>query len=183
MRSAGRTQIGRAILLAAAPLLLAAGLARAHAYIESSEPADGAVLAEPPAAVRVRYTEPIEPRLSALRLLDAEGRPVAGTGLASEGDRALVLKLPPLPEGKYTVESEVLAKDGHVYSEALQFTVAAAGEGKEGAAAAEGAKPAPAPAAEEGKAASASGGTVLLAVAALLLAGGLAFLALKRRTR
>ncbi len=113
----------QAAVMAALALVLIAPPARAHAYIESSTPVDGARLDTAPAEVRITYTEPIETRVTRLTLLDERGRPVAGTEQVSDGDMALILKLPPLPPGRYTVKSNTLGKDGHPTEETIQFVV------------------------------------------------------------
>lgn len=191
-----------AIPVALFTTLLVTGPALAHARIAGSVPENGAMLAEPPAEVRVRYTEVVEVRLSKLTLLDAEGRPVAGTKLAPEGDRELVLQLPPLPGGTYTVESQALAKDGHVFQETFQFTVAqtqpsppdtppAVVEPSPAAPASPApveAEPAP-PAVAQAQAAGDGGGPARIGTgeavlgAALLLAGGILLGSLARRKR
>lgn len=112
-----------AVLLALSGLWPAPGPARAHAYIESSSPPDGARLQAAPDRVRITYTEPVETRVTKLTLIDAEGRTVPGTEQVSEGDMVLILKLPPLPPGRYTVKSNTLGKDGHPTEESIQFAV------------------------------------------------------------
>ncbi len=113
-----------AILCAAVAAVLAVhGTAAAHAYIERATPADGSAMSDPPAEVRLVYTEPVEPRLTTITLVGRDGRPVEGTRLESEGRLTLVLKLPPLAEGPYTVRSRVLGADGHVTEETVSFYV------------------------------------------------------------
>lgn len=122
-------RMGKALAPSLVPACLAvlalAGTAQAHAWIDTTTPADGAVLTEPPAQVRVQYTEPMEPRVTTLTLLDGRGKPVAGTRQTPEGDRnlALVLHLPELAGGKYTVKATTLGKDGHPTEETISFTV------------------------------------------------------------
>ncbi|MCG0239494.1 MAG: copper resistance protein CopC [Firmicutes bacterium] len=118
----------------------AAGTAQAHAGLEESVPADGAVLSAPPPEVRVTFTEPLEFELSTLTLVDAQGQPVPGTTQAAAGDRILTLRLPPLPSGAYRVLWRILARDGHVTEGSIGFTVAASGQEQPGE------PPAPAPA-------------------------------------
>lgn len=116
-------RMARALPPAIIAILLFAALAQAHSYIESSVPRDGATLDVPPAEVRLTYTEPLEPRVTTLTLVDAQGRTVPGIRQTVEGNRTLILKLPPLSGGKYTVKTKTLGRDGHVTEETLQFTV------------------------------------------------------------
>lgn len=183
----------RAIPMALLSPLLLTGLAQAHARIESSVPENGATLADPPAEVRIRYTEPVEERLSTLTLLDAEGRPVPGTEPA-RGDadaRELILKLPRLSGGAYTVESQSLAKDGHVFKETIRFAVSeqqpTPAEAQPAGAETAPAGPAPAPTSagetpnDEKAPARIGPGEAVLGAAVLLLAGGILLGLLARR--
>ncbi|HEX6989027.1 MAG TPA: copper resistance protein CopC, partial [Bacillota bacterium] len=51
----------------------------AHGYVAESSPADGDVLSEGPAEVRVVFTEPFEPSVSSLTLVDSAGQEVPGS--------------------------------------------------------------------------------------------------------
>ncbi|MFT4041103.1 MAG: copper resistance protein CopC, partial [Thermomicrobiales bacterium] len=98
-------------------LLATTSGALAHAALDRSEPAAGAVLPTPPTAVRIWFTEPLEPRFTRADLLDASGQAVPGatSGIAPENDHELVLTLPAgLPDGGYTVAwRNVSSADGH----------------------------------------------------------------------
>ncbi|HEV8568634.1 MAG TPA: copper resistance protein CopC [Actinoplanes sp.] len=107
-------------------VLLPASPAAAHAVLVASEPANGAVLAQAPRAVSLRFSEDISARFSSASLLDRAGRPVAGTRIAPgrAGARLLVLELPALPAATYGVAWRVLANDdGHTTSGIVVFTV------------------------------------------------------------
>lgn len=119
------TLLGGAVLW----LLLLAHPAAAHAVLVGSEPADGVTLAHAPGTVRLRFSEDISARFSSARLVDRNGRTVAGTRvITARGDpRLLVLELPALETGAYGVLWQVLAEyDGHTTSGAVVFSV---GEG------------------------------------------------------
>lgn len=106
-------------------VVLPAGIARAHAGFVSSDPADGAELASAPDVVVLTFTEPIDPALSRVELLDVSGsrRVLEGTSLpAPDTLRA------PLPEGLadgvYTVAWFALSTvDGHLTAGAFTFGV------------------------------------------------------------
>jgi copper transport protein len=107
-------------------VLLPASPAAAHAVLVGSQPANGAVLAQAPRAVSLRFSEDISARFSSASLLDRAGRPVAGARIAAgRGDpRLLVLELPALPAATYGVAWRVLANnDGHTTSGVVVFTV------------------------------------------------------------
>jgi copper resistance protein C len=111
--------------LCAALLAWNSGAARAHAIILESEPAAGAKLAEPPARIYLRFNSKLEKRLSSVRLMSADGRPVPLPVVAA-GDASpdrIVLSLGKLRPGAYVVRYKVLAVDGHITEGALRFAV------------------------------------------------------------
>jgi methionine-rich copper-binding protein CopC len=112
-------------LLLGGGLLLSAGPALAHAHLHSSQPAADAVLAASPAELQVALTEPLEPRFSALELRDAAGQPVAlpAPQLAEGDGKRLVVRLPHLPPGRYTVLWRVTSIDTHRTEGRFAFTI------------------------------------------------------------
>jgi methionine-rich copper-binding protein CopC len=109
-----------ALLLWLAPLT-----AGAHALLDKSEPARRAMLAKPPAAVRLWFNERLEPAFSSLEVVDAAGRPVAAATarVSAQDPKLLELALPPLAPGVYTVRYKVLSVDGHTVKASFPFTV------------------------------------------------------------
>lgn len=115
--------VGVGVLLAVLGL---AGPAEAHALVRQSQPAAGSVVASPPAAVLIVFTEPPDPGLSVIHVLNQQGATVdrAGAqpvpGVADE----LRLPLPRLPDGVYTVTwRAVSSADGHVTAGSFSFGV------------------------------------------------------------
>jgi copper transport protein len=104
----------------------AAAPAAAHAQLISSTPGAGEVLAEPPAELRLAFSEPLDPSFLDVDLLDQEGvalAPHIGT-VDPDDDHALVAPIPPLGDGLYTVNWRVLsAADGHVTQGFFTFGV------------------------------------------------------------
>lgn len=100
------------------------GVASSHAYVARSTPGDGETLLRAPKQVKVWFTESIEPKLTTLKLVDAQGKAVSGTTQALEGDSVLILHLPSLASGAYTVQWQVLSTDSHVTKGTISFTVA-----------------------------------------------------------
>ncbi len=105
--------------LAALLALLAAAViptsAAAHAILVRSDPADNAILAKAPSEVRLWFSEAISSQFSSAQILDAQGRVVRLHKLRVEpAEKLLLLKLPPLPPGLYSVRWRVLSEaDGH----------------------------------------------------------------------
>jgi copper transport protein len=98
----------------------------AHALLQRAVPGADESVARAPAAVVLTFTEPPDPQLSSVQVLDAGGRPV-GTGSAQplRGDPVTLLApLPALPVGVYTVTWRTVSlTDGHVAAGAFAFAV------------------------------------------------------------
>jgi len=117
----------RALLLASFSALLFPSSAWAHASLVRSLPADGTVLAAPPASVRFVFDDDVRagPGIKAIRNGD-------GSVLAAKprivGGRALVVPLRAgLGDGDYTVLWRVVSDDGHTIAGVAAFGV---GEGR-----------------------------------------------------
>src|SRR5258706_6738341 len=153
----------RAVLLVTVLALAWVGVlaspAEAHALLERSYPAAGASLSRAPHAMLLYFTEPPEPGLSTLSLLDSSAQIVPGVGTppAVPGDaQELRATLPTLTDGVYTVNWRTVSKvDGHVTGGSFAFRIGIQpSSGSAGAGAANGGPPAtgppPAPAAVGG---------------------------------
>ena len=100
--------------------------AAAHANLASAEPAPGSVLDASPTRVAAWFTEPIEPGLSEIRVMDASGARVDdGTSVVDRNDQtAMSVGLAPIPEGTYTVAwKNVSTVDGHLVRGSFLFSV------------------------------------------------------------
>lgn len=100
--------------------------ALAHADPISMFPADGAELNQPPNEVRISFSEPIVTTASRLIIQNAQGVLIPGANQSSPDAQTLVLTLPPLDNGVYTVAWEVLSTDTHTTTGQMAFAVAAA---------------------------------------------------------
>jgi copper transport protein len=121
------TLLGAAVL--AAP-------ASAHARLETTEPAARAALDAPPDQVLVRFNEPVEATLGAVRVFDADGRRLdTGPVTRPGGDaRAVAVDLPEdLGAGAFVVTYRVVSADAHPIQGAFTFRVGAAPPGDEAA--------------------------------------------------
>ncbi len=101
---------------------LGAAPAAAHAVLQSTQPADRAVLAQAPATVMLTFNEPVTP--IAVQVLDSAGRAV--TREAATADGKLHIPLPPgLAGGTYIVSWRVTSLDSHPVAGSLMFAVGA----------------------------------------------------------
>lgn len=99
--------------------------AQAHAALVKSEPARRAVLRKAPKQVRLWFNERLEPAYASL-LLYSGGTQAVATDKARVDPRdpkLLVLDLPPLEPGEYTVKYRVLSVDGHTVDYGYTFTI------------------------------------------------------------
>jgi copper transport protein len=97
----------------------------AHAALLRTVPeASGTVNAAPP-AVRLTYSEPIEPRFAIVSVTDAAGKDVtSGEPAGAPGSpQTLVTPLEHVPEGWYLVFWRVISADGHPVRGAFTFAV------------------------------------------------------------
>lgn len=118
------------LLVTALAVVLAVGLspymASAHAALETSDPANGDVLATAPEAISAAYTEPLERSYSRMALYDSLGTEVQGTTLTFWNDGyTMVLEVPAdLANGTYSVLWRTLSKaDGHTAQNYFAFTI------------------------------------------------------------
>lgn len=101
--------------------------ALAHSMLVKAEPPRRAVLAKTPTQVRLWFNEELEGEYASLIVLDAEKHPVTEIKpqLAPDDPKSIVLPLPELTPGKYSVKFRVLSVDGHVVESSFDFTVKA----------------------------------------------------------
>jgi copper resistance protein C len=99
--------------------------ALAHSMLIKAEPPRRAVLAKAPTQVQLWFNEEIEGDYASLVVLDAEKHPVTEIKpqLAPDDRKSIVLPLPELTPGKYSVKFRVLSVDGHVVESYFDFTV------------------------------------------------------------
>jgi len=99
--------------------------AYAHAQLIKAEPAQRASIANAPTRVALWFDEEIEGDYASLAVVDDSGKPVteAKPAIPSDDPKAVVLALPALAPGKYTVKYRVLSVDGHVVQDSYDFTV------------------------------------------------------------
>lgn len=114
------------LVWAALALVLPVDTALAHANLERASPAPNSVLEEAPGRVAIWFTEPIEPSLSEIQVLDAQGSRVDdGDSLVDTNDpSAMSVGLEPVADGTYTVAwRNVSTVDGHRVRGSFVFSV------------------------------------------------------------
>lgn len=92
----------------------------AHATLVSSTPNDGDLLLQPPAAVSLRFNEPVS--ILSATLVDASGQLVPLDDAVADGG-IVTIPLPPLSKGSYAVSWRAVSDDGHPIAAATSFVV------------------------------------------------------------
>ncbi|TIN32066.1 MAG: copper resistance protein CopC, partial [Mesorhizobium sp.] len=115
-----------AICLLAAIVLLAAiaapGQAFAHAALVTTEPTDGAVLAQSPA---LTFSEPVSPLV--LTLVRPDGTPVPLTSFRINGQTLDIDNPQRLGSGTHVLSWRVISADGHPVGGSVLFSIGAPG--------------------------------------------------------
>jgi hypothetical protein len=114
----------RAHLLVLA-MLSAASPAFAHAFLERASPPVGSEVEAPPRQLALTFTEGVEPAFSTIELHDAGGTvvPIGKPHTSPGNNRQLVIELPKLSSGNYTVIWHATSVDTHKTEGRFRFTV------------------------------------------------------------
>jgi methionine-rich copper-binding protein CopC len=185
------SQLFIAFFLVAMLTLAPTGAVLAHGVtLTKSDPADGAVLDQAPTQVRAWFNEEMQTGESTISVLDASGQPVdlgdGGVDLNDAYHASMLVSLPSLPDGAYTVRWHVVLLDGDPSDGEFTFYVGEKLAGEAVAASVESAPPA-APAAPEPVAATpaTSGGFPAalgaLGLGALIVVAGLVTVVVRYR--
>ena len=117
-RSRSRVRIF-AFLIVLLTALVQSSAVFAHASLVRAEPADGALLAEPPASLRLIFNEPVTPLV--MRVIAPDG--VAATVVATSENTTVTIKPPALRRGTHVLSWRVISADGHPVGGSLVFSV------------------------------------------------------------
>ena len=100
-------------------------LASAHPFLLDSEPGQGQNAPAGTIQIITNYSEAVEINFSELKVYDANGNQIDNGDTAyNDRETSLVVTIPPLEDGVYTITSKVLSKvDGHLVQAAIVFGV------------------------------------------------------------
>lgn len=120
-RTAVRSLLAPATVVAL--LALTAPQAAAHTDLNTSDPANGAVLATAPGAVTLTFSDAVARKDAQLTVTGPDGKPL-GDGAPAVTGREVTLKLRPMDTaGRYTVGYRVVSADGHPVTGTSTFTI------------------------------------------------------------
>jgi copper resistance protein C len=106
-----------------------AATAGAHAFLDHADPKVGSHVSQSPSEVKAWFTQQLEPDFSSLTVLDAKGNQVdkKDSRLDDKDKTLLIVSLPPLPDGQYTVKWHVVSVDTHHTQGDFKFTIKGGG--------------------------------------------------------
>jgi len=110
-----------AFLLALLAGLVSSSGALAHASLMRAEPPEGAMLAQPPTALKLTFNEPVSPLV--MRLIGPDGEVIAPATAAE--NNVVTLTPPLLRQGTHVLSWRVVSADGHPVGGSLLFSVGA----------------------------------------------------------
>jgi len=113
----------RTVLLAVLVALMLPASAFAHASLRKETPGFRQRLAASPRQVVLQFDQTVDALPKAIVVLTLRGKNVAGKPRAVPSARELVVSLPRLPKGPYTVRWQALSNDGHIVSGVYTFGV------------------------------------------------------------
>lgn len=96
-----------------------------HAYLERASPPPGSEIPASPPELAITFTGGIEPLFTTIEVHGADGSavPLGAAHLAADGNRQLIVALPKLPPGTYTVIWHATSVDTHKTEGNYQFTI------------------------------------------------------------
>lgn len=99
--------------------------ALAHAFLERAQPPVGSEVTSAPQQIVLTFTEGVEPLFSTIELRDGNGAvvPTGKPRSPPDDNRRLMVDLPGLSHGEYTVTWHVTSVDTHKTEGSFRFTV------------------------------------------------------------
>lgn len=115
-------------LLAMGVALLAPAIASAHSHVLFAEPADKAVVQDPPGQLRLLFSGNVTVQAGSIQVFDPDGHRVDRGAPSTPGNGAHVTqRIAATAQGTYGVSYRVSSEDGHVITGTMTFSVGAAG--------------------------------------------------------
>jgi methionine-rich copper-binding protein CopC len=99
--------------------------ASAHATLVKSDPSRRASLSSPPKHIQLWFNEKIEGAYASVTVLDSNKNSITENSpeVVSDDPKSVMLKIPQIEPGRYTVQYRVMSVDGHVIESNFDFSV------------------------------------------------------------
>lgn len=112
-------------LLIVLSLLFQVNSVMAHAALVKSDPPRRATLSSPPKQIQLWFNEKIEGSYASVTVQDSKKNSITDDSPKTVADdpKSIVLNLPQLESGRYTVHFRVMSVDGHVIESSFDFSV------------------------------------------------------------
>ncbi|BCF95921.1 copper-resistance exported protein [Paraburkholderia sp. PGU19] len=123
MNALMRNSIARAA--AAAALVLSPAFAFAHGKLENATPSAGSTVDASPESLRLTFNEDLESSFSMIKVVNASGAPATNEKAKVDlsNPRVLMVAVPKLASGSYTVQWAVMTHDAHKTKGTYTFAV------------------------------------------------------------
>lgn len=97
----------------------------AHAALVKSDPARRAMLSTSPKQVQLWFNEKIEGAYASVVLLDSNKKALTEKTpeVVADNPKSVILNIPEIGSGKYTVQYRVMSVDGHVIESSYDFNI------------------------------------------------------------
>lgn len=114
-----------AIVLAMLSLLFQVNSVMAHATLVKSDPPRRASLSTPPKQIQLWFNEKIEGSYASVMVLDSNKKSITDNNpeVVLDDPKSVVLSIPEIESGRYTVQYRVMSVDGHVIESSFDFSV------------------------------------------------------------
>ena len=114
-----------ATLLVMLSLLIQTNLVMAHATLVKSDPPRRASLSSPPKHIQLWFNEKIEGSYATVTVVDSNKNSITENSpeVVSDDPKSIILNLPQIEPGRYTVQYRVMSVDGHVIESSFDFNV------------------------------------------------------------
>jgi hypothetical protein len=116
------------LTLAAILFLAIQSPAWAHAFLDHADPKVGSTITDSPGVIKIWFTQDLEPVFASIRVQDAQGKQVdrRDAHLDNQNKTLVIVSVPKLPDGTYTVTWHVVSVDTHRTQGSFKFTIKAA---------------------------------------------------------
>lgn len=97
----------------------------AHAALVKSDPSRRATLSTSPKQIQLWFNEKIEGAYASVVLLDSNKKSITDNNpeVVADDPKSVVLNIPEIGTGKYTIQYRVMSIDGHVIESSFDFNI------------------------------------------------------------